>query len=306
MIRKSLIIVFICLLTHSFGQVTDKPKVCFTFDDGSTADLLTYKNADWNALILKQLKQEQVQAVFFACGKGLNGSKGDSLLSTWDNAGHLIANHTFSHRNYHNPAVTFQFFRADFLKNDSLIRKYHHYTRLFRFPMLKEGNTIAKRDSFRLLMKEKGYSNGYVTIDASDWYYNSCLIEALKENPYLDLEPYRKAYLAHILDRATYYDSLAYVLTGRRIHHSLLLHHNLTSALFLGDLIKLFKEKGWAINGAEETYRDTIYTMAPNTLPAGESLVWAMAKADGRFDKVLRYPAEDGEYEKNILDKLKK
>lgn len=306
MVTRTIILIFLFLGKNTFAQTAEKPTVCFTFDDGSTADVLNYKNSDWNALILKQLREEHVQTVFFATGKGLSGPKGDSVLSTWDNAGHLIANHTFSHKNYHNPAVTFQFFRADFLKNDSLIHKYRHYTKLFRFPMLKEGNTIAKRDSFRLLMKESGYSNGSVTIDASDWYYNSRLIDALKENPHLDLEPYRKAYLAHILDRATYYDSLAYVLTGRRIHHSLLLHHNLTSALFLGDLITLFKEKGWMISPAEETYRDTIYAMAPNTLPAGESLVWAMAKADGRFDKVLRYPAEDGEYEKAILDKLKK
>jgi peptidoglycan/xylan/chitin deacetylase (PgdA/CDA1 family) len=306
MIKKTLILIFLCLFRCYLAQTNEKPHVCFTFDDGSTSDILNYKQAHWNALILKHLKDHDAQAVFFACGKGLNDPKGESVLSAWDNAGHLIANHTFSHKNYNKPATTFQFFKNDFLKNDSLINKYHHYTKLFRFPMLKEGNTVAKRDSMRLFMKGQGYSNGYVTIDASDWYYNSRLIEALKENPNLDLEPYRKAYLDHILDRASYYDSLAYALTGRRIHHSLLLHHNLSSALFLGDLIKLFKENGWTISRAEETYRDTIYTMAPNTLPAGESLVWAMAKADGRFEKVLRYPAEDGEYEKPKLDKLKK
>jgi hypothetical protein len=33
-------------------------------------------------------------------------------------------------------------------------------------------------------------------------------------------------------------------------------------------------------------------------------LIWALAKKSGRFDNVLRYPAEDGEYEKPFMDKL--
>ena len=32
-------------------------------------------------------------------------------------------------------------------------------------------------------------------------------------------------------------------------------------------------------------------------LPAGQSLVWSLAKADGSFEKLLRYPGEDGDYE---------
>src|ERR1700741_4900307 len=238
------IILFLFTLSVSFAQTKEQPKICFTFDDGSTNDILTYKQQDWNALILKHLKAENLQAVLFASGKGLTGSKGKSLLESWDKAGHLIGNHTFSHKNYNNPNTSFQYFKNDFLKNDSLINTYDHYAKLFRFPYLKEGNTTEKRDSMRWFLKSMRYANGYVTIDASDWYYDTRLIEALKANPNLDLAPYKKAYLEHILDRALYYDSLAYLLTGRKIHHSLLLHHNLASALFLGDLIQLFKSRG--------------------------------------------------------------
>jgi len=47
-----------------------------------------------------------------------------------------------------------------------------------------------------------------------------------------------------------------------------------------------------------------IYNEVPSTIPAGESLIWALAKQSGKFEKVLRYPAEDGEYEKPLMDKL--
>ncbi|MEZ4821341.1 MAG: hypothetical protein R2942_02615 [Ignavibacteria bacterium] len=55
-------------------------------------------------------------------------------------------------------------------ENDSLIKSYKNYARLFRFPYLKEGNTIVKRDSARALFDEMNYKEGYVAIDASDWY----------------------------------------------------------------------------------------------------------------------------------------
>ena len=71
-----------------------------------------------------------------------------------------------------------------------------------------------------------------------------------------------------------------------------------------GDLIKMFTEKGWKITPATETYNDEIYSKEPNNVPAGESLIWALAKESGKFDKVLRYPAEDSAYEKQKLDQL--
>jgi hypothetical protein len=39
-------------------------------------------------------------------------------------------------------------------------------------------------------------------------------------------------------------------------------------------------------------------------LPAGESIVWSLAKEKGVIAKSLRYPAEDGEYENARMNKL--
>lgn len=40
-------------------------------------------------------------------------------------------------------------------------------------------------------------------------------------------------------------------------------------------------------------------------VPAGESLMWALAKESGRFEDRLRYPGEDDVYEKPLLDRLR-
>ena len=39
-------------------------------------------------------------------------------------------------------------------------------------------------------------------------------------------------------------------------------------------------------------------------LPSGQSLVWAAAKASGRYEAQLRYPGEDERYEAPKLDAL--
>ena len=76
--------------------------------------------------------------------------------------------------------------------------------------------------------------------------------------------------------------------------------------MFLGELISYFKTNGWELVNASDAYADDVSKLQPDILPAGESLVWQMAKETGKYDKVLRYPGEDGEYEEEGLNKYLK
>ena len=227
-------------LTSQISPPAPKPRVCLSFDDGSINDMPGYPQAEWNQLLLDNLKRTGKQAIFFVAGQGVDNPAGRQVLRAWDQAGHLLANHTYSHLYYHSDTVSYEQFAADFLRNHSLLRGYAHFTLMFRFPFLKEGNTLAKRDQFRALLASRGYRHGHVTIDASDWYVNGRLVKRLTENPKADVSAYQAFYLRHILDRATYYNRLGQELTGRPIAHTLLLHHNLASALFWA----LAKESG--------------------------------------------------------------
>lgn len=281
-----------------------KPKISFTFDDGSTSDFGNYKLEAWNQLLLDNLKKHNLRAILFSSGYNKTTRKGKYVLSSWNNSGHLIANHTFSHLNFNSKTTTLERFKLELIQNDTIINKYSNYYPYFRFPYLKEGNSRDKVDGFRQFLKENGYKNGHVTIDASDWYIDSRLVKRLKENPNADISGFRNYYKEHLLNRASFYDSLAYQLTNRRVNHVILLHHNLAAALFLDDLIKYFKDNGWEVMDADKAYEDKIYNEVPDNIPAGESLIWALAKKTGKFEKTLRYPAEDGEYEKPFMDKL--
>jgi len=276
--------------------------VSFTFDDGSLGNMPGYSLQEWNSMLLKKLDNANVKAMLFVMGKDKSSIKGNYLLNSWNTKGHNIANHTFSHKNYNSESTLFEDFKNDFIKNDFIISKYSNYTKLFRFPYLKEGNTKEKINSFRVFLKNQNYKNGYVTIDASDWYINSRLIKRLRQNKNADISDFRRFYLNHIWERAQFYEKLSYELTGRHIKHTLLLHHNLAASLFIDDLIAMFKEKNWKITSAEEAFKDSIYDKTPTY--AGESLIYALAKDSGNYKNILRYPAEDSRYEKEKMDEL--
>jgi hypothetical protein len=70
------------------------------------------------------------------------------------------------------------------------------------------------------------------------------------------------------------------------------------NALYLEDVIRSFSDKGWQWIDAHRAFDHPVFKREPKTLPAGESLVWALAKETGRFEDRLRYPGEDGAYEK--------
>ncbi|MEA5257558.1 polysaccharide deacetylase family protein [Arcicella aquatica] len=292
------------LIINSFGQVNSKPTISFTFDDGSIDDIGAYKLEVWNQMLLDNLKKHDLKAILFSAGGNKSTAKGKYVLSSWNNAGHLIANHTISHPNFNSKNVSLESFKLELTQNDAVINKYSNYLPYFRFPYLKEGNTPEKVNGFRKFLIEKGYKNGHVTIDASDWYVDSRLVKRLKENPKADIAGFRAFYKEHLLNRAVFYDSLSYQMTNRHINHVILLHHNLAGALFLGDLIQYFKDKGWEVIDADKAYQDAIFEVDVDNIPAGESLIWALAKKSGKFNTVLRYPAEDGDYEKPLMDKL--
>lgn len=280
-----------------------KPQVAITMDDFDVSKLSRGETEKSTEAILSALRSHgNLQAAGFICGRRVDNVNGPVVLSAWDKAGHLICNHTYSHWYYHRRSV--QEFSEDILRAEPLIKNYSHFTKRFRFPMLKEGDTIERRDGLRAFLKTQGYKQGYVTIDASDWYINDRLTSRLNQTPGADLQPYRDYYLNHIWERATYYDDLSKKVLGRSVKHTLLIHYSLLNELFLGDLLAMFQKRGWQLINAEKAFTDEVFEREPKILPAGESIIWALAKESGKFEKLLRYPGEDDVYEKPKMDKL--
>jgi peptidoglycan-N-acetylglucosamine deacetylase len=274
-----------------------RKQIALTMDDFSWQDSVRLTGAERNAAILSTLGSHKIKAALFVVGRTLEKEEGKQLLSAWNTAGHLIGNHTYTHRNFASPEITLDAFAKDILRAQSVLKSFPRFQKYFRFPMLKEGDTVEKRDGLRSFLEREGYQMGYVTIDNSDWIIETRLVQRLQSNPKADVKRYRDYYLEHMWDRAQYYDALAQRVAGRAVPHTILTHFNLLNALFLNDLIEMFKSKGWEWIDAEKAFADPIFSRLPKIIPAGESIVWALAKEKGTIPMSLRYPAEDGESE---------
>lgn len=297
--RTFFITIFSLFIIPNTAQAAD---VAITMDDFRFVDSPLMTGREQDTRILSALEKNKMEAALFVIGSVLEQPLARERLAAWDRDHHIIANHTYTHTSYEE--LSFEQFSQEIIKTQEVLAPYRNSQKLFRFPMLAEGETREKRDEMRAFLKEHGYRNGYVTIDTSDWYIDSRLVDRLTQDPKADLSGYRDYYLHHIWDRAQYYDGLSQKVLGRSVKHTLLIHHTQLNALFLNDLIAMFRSKGWRIIPAREAFQDPVFQMEPDIVPAGESIVWALAKATGKFEPLLRYPGEDDVYEKARMDKL--
>ena len=283
------------LAAPAFAQ--SRPRVAITMDDVQWPNIPEARRAGAEEALLSLGK---TRAFLFARGALVDNPHGARILTQWSSAGHWIGNHTYNHIPLLGE-ISPEDFEAEILQTEKILQGYSGFRKCFRFPVLKEGRTRAERDHVRGFLTAHGYRNGAVTIDASDWYYDQRLVERLTANPDFDPARFREPYLNHIWDRAQFYDQLSRDVLGRSVPHTLLIHYNLLNSLFLRDVLQMFQTEGWGIVGADEAFADPVFDRQPDIAPAGESLIWALAKETGKFENRLRYPGEDDVYEKPLL-----
>lgn len=278
--------------------------IAFTFDDGPRlAQTPLMSPAERNQAMLDALAKHGVQAALFVTlGNGADKPEGLKLARAWGAAGHAIGNHTVTHPDLHKAEVTLAQYEQEVRDCDAVIRELPGYRKWFRYTFLREGNTPEKRDGMRAFLKDLGYRNAYVSLDTSDWRLDAKLVEVLRKDPKADIAPIKHAYLAHVWQRAEAYRELSQKLQGRDIPQVILLHHNLVNALWLDDLIDLFKAKGWRITTPALAFADPVYQLVPDRPAPGQSLLLSMARTLGlgKFEGWERL-VDDGDYEIAVL-----
>lgn len=295
---RSVIAALVCAALLPLAQAQ---RLALSFDDGYNPEQLANAR-ELNDQLLKTLKDNSVHSILFAAGGRIDSQEGMYLATQWVQQGHEVGNHSYSHLNLAKAEVSLDTYLADIERNESLLARLPSWSRRYRFPYLKEGDTQAKRDGVRQWLSSHSYGSGAVTIDASDWFYDQRLRAWMAAHPGQSPSVFRQPYIRHLLDRARYYAALARQTMGREVDHVMLLHTNTINALFLDDVIAALREAGWSLISPSEAYADSVYEQVPDVLPAGESLLWSLAKKQGL--KGLRYPAESDVYEKPKLDAL--
>jgi peptidoglycan/xylan/chitin deacetylase (PgdA/CDA1 family) len=292
---------FACLLIFLTYQLPAQ-EIAITFDDAPTADGPLFSGTERSRRILTHLKNNHVQAAFFILTGNINSANKERLVK-YAEAGHSIANHTHSHQWIHE--IGTRAYASDIKTADSILRTYKGFVRWFRYPFLDEGKSFTVRDSLRKVLSELRLTNGYVTVDNYDWYINSLLKQAKENGTKVDEDALRKIYIEHVFNSILFYDQIARQHLGRSPKHVLLLHENDLAAMFLGDLLKHLKAKGWKIISPGQAYEDPIAKEVPDVLFNGQGRVAAIARGRGVAARELVQESEDEAYLTTLLHERK-
>lgn len=292
---------FIFILAFFNINSTYAKDISLSFDDAPRGDSEIFTGIERTAALIKSLKRVKAPEVAFYCNTSSFNSEGVKRIQSYIDAGHLIANHTHSHPSLNK--IPLNEFTADFLKADSILREYSNFRRWFRFPFLHEGKTVEVRDLFRKELVKSGYTQGYVTVDNYDFYIDSIMQNKIRDGYRVDFKKLKSAYVKILIEGIEFYDAIAVKVLRRSPRHVLLLHENDLAALFIGDLIEELRNKGWNIISPEESYRDPIAKIIPETLLLNQGRVAAIARDRGYTESVWSKWEEEANIENYIKKK---
>ncbi|MGC6399717.1 polysaccharide deacetylase family protein [Sphingomonas sp. FW199] len=240
-------------------------RIALTFDDAPRDRGAFLTPDERTARLIDGLKRAGVEQAAFFVNPGFlsrpDGQGGEARLAAYVAAGHVLANHSFSH-----PALTdltAEQYLADIDRAEAWLSKQPGHRPWFRFPFLNEGRADkARRDAVRAGLRQRGLTNGYVTADASDWNLEGMTIAAKRAGKSMDMDGLRDLYVRMHVDAAEAYDRIARTALGRSPAHVMLMHETDLAALFLPDLVAALRAKGWTIVTADAAYADPIAPLA--------------------------------------------
>ncbi|MGB3738573.1 MAG: polysaccharide deacetylase family protein [Pontixanthobacter sp.] len=278
MLRFLLALLVACILAG--GAAAQERRVALTFDDVPREAGAFLDPGERTARLIAALKKAEVeQAAFFVAPGNLekpDGADGEAHIDAYVAAGHVIANHSFSHS--HLRTSTAEDYLANMDRAQTWLARRAGTRPWFRFPYLDAGaRDKVKRDAVRAGLTARGLRNGYVTADGSDWHLEQLTLDAAATGKAMDMNVLRRLYVGSQMSGLEYHDELARLTLGRSPAHVLLLHETDLAALFLGDLVAEMRRRGWTIITADEAYEDPMNIAMPDVPYAYGTLIGSMA-----------------------------
>ncbi len=277
--------IFFVLLATVFSCDLVAKEIAITFDDAPRPATTLFDGPTRANRLIETLSSASVERVaFFVISSHLN-DEGLMRIEKYASAGHIIGNHTHCHFDLNTTDT--EAYIDDILTADHTLRNLPGFIRWFRYPMLREGSDLTKRDAVRDKLKLLGYSNAYITIDNYDWYMDFLLQKALQCGKKVDYSKLKEVYLEVLLACVEFYDEMAANVLGRSPAHIILLHENDLNALFVGDLVRELRDKGWKIISPEKAYEDEIsQKVTERVLKYNPGRIGEIAKDSGYQEKL--------------------
>lgn len=282
------------------AEPTPEKRIALTFDDIPRERGAWLDDDERTRRIVAGLRGAGVEQAAFFLNPGRIAEKpgAEARIAAYVAAGHVIANHSATHP--HLNVTEAAAYLADIDAAEAWLKGREGYRPWFRFPYLDEGGrNLARRDAVRAGLGARGLMNGYVTVDASDWFYEQAAIDAVKAGKRVDQNALRDLYIESHVGSAEFTDALARRALGRSPAHVLLLHETDLAAFWIGDLVHALEAKGWTIVSADEAFADPMARIAPDVPVAQGTLIEAIA-----WQKGLPTPRWYGRNDTRVAGKL--
>jgi peptidoglycan-N-acetylglucosamine deacetylase len=291
------VLLFLLLLVTSWSGAEAQKRIALSFDDVPRGRGAFFTPEERTKRLIAGLKTAKVkEAAFFVVPGQLghdDGVGGEKRIAAYVAAGHVIANHSFTHR--HLNELTAADYVADIDKAEAWLKGRAGGRPWFRYPFLDEGgDDKAKVAAVRAALKTRGLRNGYATVDGSDWNIESRTADAVKAGKKVDMAALRDLYVETMVQASDFADELSRKTWGRQPAQVILLHETDVAALFIADFVAALRKDGWTIVTADEAYADPIAKLAPIVPSANGTLVELAA-----WEKGLPKPRW---YERNNID----
>lgn len=277
---------FIAILTGLFVFGLYGKEISLSFDDAPRGSSAKFSGLERTKKIISELKKAGVdRAAFYVNTNKLEKDDGLKRIRLYKNAGHMIGNHTHSHLNIRE--ISTEEYIKDYEKAHKILKSHGLIDYFYRYPFLRRGKTLEEVNQIHSRIITDGYTDAFVTVDNYDFYMESQFQSALKRGDRINYNNLKKYYIETLFKGIEFYEDLALSALGKPVKHVMLLHENDLAALFIGDLVRLLRQKGWKIISPEESYTDSITKHFPaSVLNHGSGRVNALAVEAGYNGKL--------------------
>lgn len=240
-----------------FTTALAQKQIAITIDDlpfvGNAVTESNLRREQERFLMMTQaLIDHQVPATGFVITGSIEKDQG-KLLEFFKEHGFQLANHTHTHKSLNQTSAAY--YIADVDKADKILEPMIVGKKFFRYPYLAEG-TGAKKQEVIDFLTSKGYTIAPVTVDSKDFKFNSQLFGIAYRARPSQLPALKKRYLAFIWSATERAERKAEAKGIKDPKQILLLHANLLNAHAMGDIIQMYKDKGYTFITLEEALKD--------------------------------------------------
>lgn len=282
--RALLLLSVLCSIAAPLPLQAQTPQrsVAITIDDLPAAAGNSMSSAailDMTTKLLTTLRDQKIPVVGFVNERKLykTGEVDDRIkaLRMWVDDGFELGNHTYTHASLNK--VGLKAWQDEIIQGENVTRillaEHNMKLRYFRHPFLHTGRDLQTRREAEAFLTQRGYTIAPVTLDAWDWMYAPVYADAKKRGDTALQAELVRSYLSQTDAVLAYSEQLSKQIVGYEPKQILLIHANQLEADHIGDVLDVFRKRGYKFITLEDALGDQAYSL-PDTFVGEDGAGW--------------------------------